>query len=228
MQSNNKHNLSNNQLLEKFSLLWIGAVEAVGKSISGAGVSIIWDQLKKYHIDDIERAVYAHLSDPDNGCFMITASHVVKFIEGSGDTRSTIAWTKVFDAMSSVGGYRSIVFDDPLIHHVIQDMGGWIYLCNNTKIDREPFVAKEFKAKYETAIIKKPRAISSVLRGMTEMHNMHIDDAKIEKPILFGDKQKAIEVMNDNKTRLSLKHELTDDDVIKSLNNVVRLKLIDE
>jgi hypothetical protein len=29
-----------------------------------------------------------------------------------------------------VGAYQSVVFDDPLIHLVLEDLGGWIKICS--------------------------------------------------------------------------------------------------
>ena len=40
-----------------------------------------------------------------------------------------LAWGKVHEAMSAVGAYQDVVFDDPAIHAVVDDLGGWPKLC---------------------------------------------------------------------------------------------------
>ena len=38
------------------------------------------------------------------------------------------AWSKVLNAVRRMGGDATVIFDD-LIHSVIDDMGGWVRLC---------------------------------------------------------------------------------------------------
>lgn len=40
-----------------------------------------------------------------------------------------LAWGKVLDAMSRIGAYTDVVFDDPAIHAAVMDLGGWPKLC---------------------------------------------------------------------------------------------------
>jgi len=48
------------------------------------------------------------------------------------------------------------VFDDVLIHVVIEDMGGWKDCAIDDK--QQPFVAKEFQDRYRGYIVKKTTA----------------------------------------------------------------------
>jgi len=54
---------------------------------------------------------------------------IIRAIKGNSQTQSLQAWSKVEDAIRLVGPYRSVVFDDLAIHGVLQEMGGWVKLC---------------------------------------------------------------------------------------------------
>ena len=43
------------------------------------------------------------------------------------------AWDKVEEALQRAGSYQRVAFDDPIIHLIISDMGGWIYWCRQTR-----------------------------------------------------------------------------------------------
>ena len=47
-------------------------------------------------------------------------------LDGTVTDRAALAWGKVLEAMSSVGAYSDVVFDDPAIHAAIEDCGGWV------------------------------------------------------------------------------------------------------
>ena len=71
----------------------------------------------------------------------------VKAIDGDAASKSLVAWTEIITAIRQVGHYESVVFADPLIHRVINDMGGWIFLCQQS--ERElVFLQKEFERRY--------------------------------------------------------------------------------
>lgn len=59
--------------------------------------------------------------------------------------RAIAVWTEVVKAMEQKGAYRSVKFDDPVIHSVIEVMGGWAELCG-TPIDK--WLRKEFIDNY--------------------------------------------------------------------------------
>lgn len=77
----------------------------------------------------------------------------VELRELAGEPRpgdaAILAWEMARSAISSVGAYRSVAFDDPLIHAAIRMLGGWDVLCQMTS-DDAVFRRKDFIAAYET------------------------------------------------------------------------------
>lgn len=66
--------------------------------------------------------------------------------------RAVVAWDCVLDAVSRVGGYRTVKFDDPVIHatiNAIAGQGGWLKLCECNSEDLRTWKRKEFLETYE-------------------------------------------------------------------------------
>ena len=97
-------------------------------------------------------------------------------------------------AVRQVGTHRSVVFDDPLIHRVLQEMGGWIGMGQKTE-DEWPFVAKEFENRYRGYAMRGERPeYPPVLVGIADATNAR-GGFKTEQPMLIGAPEKAQEVM---------------------------------
>lgn len=119
-------------------------------------------------------------------------SDIIKMIEGSAQDKSIFAWTKVIKAIKHVGAYQSVVFDDPIVHAVISDLGGWAAMCR--VIDKElPFKAKEFQVRYN-AYKGKVDKYPAKLIGIAD-HSNSVDGFKEGAPILIGNETKALQVL---------------------------------
>ena len=179
--------------IPKFTAMIAGIGELYGKVISEALTDIYWQALKRFELCDVQRAFQVHIDNPDCGQFFPKPADVVRFIEGSGETKALHAWAKVEKAISHIGSYQSIAFDDPLIHAALDDMGGWIKLCSTT-IDEMPFRANEFQKRYMGFVNKPPERHPKYLCGITERDNGK-DGYAIKPPLLIGDPEKAEQVM---------------------------------
>ncbi|HEV2524122.1 MAG TPA: DUF6475 domain-containing protein [Gammaproteobacteria bacterium] len=199
----------------KFTIMMVGIGEIYRITISKFLTDIYWQSLKQFEWQDVERAFNAHIHNPDCGQFFPKPADVVRFIEGSGETRALQAWSKVEQAIVQVGIYQSVVFDDPLIHAVLENMGGWIKLCNVT-FDELPFRANEFNKRYMGFVHKKPERHPKYLAGITECENAK-NDFPIPAPLLLGDLKKAAVVMQSgNGSARLLQHS---SDIINSVVN---------
>lgn len=169
------------------------AAELYGRQVGTPLVRLYWETLKHYELGDVTRALQQHMTDPDTGQFMPKPADVVRILEGSKETRSALAWTKVVQAIGRVGQYESVTFDDPLIHAVVQDMGGWIELCSMTDRDA-PFRGQEFERRYRAYCVQPPGEYPPRLIGASEAHNGQ-HGFKVAPPVLIGDPSKAAAVL---------------------------------
>lgn len=189
--------MNDNDKIPFFQLL-VGASEIIGKDLSKHGMKLYWELLKKYDYPDVARAFNAHAANPDVGQFMPKPADIIKFIEGSSETRALQAWSKVSKAIGSVGPYQSVVYDDLIIHLVVRDMGGWIQLCTITD-DELPFRAREFEKRYAGFTQNPPDKYPNRLIGIAEGANSVIGH-EIESPILIGDHSKAMAILENGST----------------------------
>lgn len=149
-------------------------------------LSVWWEALKTYDEAAVADALSRHTVDPDKGHFCPKPADVVRLISGGKLDSSMLAWSKAERAIRSVGRYSSVVFDDPIIHAVVTDMGGWIKLCGITE-DELPFRAKEFENRYAGYRTRgRMESYPRHLIGEAEGHNA-AGGYRIDPPLMVGD-----------------------------------------
>lgn len=88
-----------------------------------------WNACQPFDLEQVRVAVQRHCTDPERGQFAPKVADLARILQGTSTDRAALAWGKVHEAMSSVGGYVDVVFDDPAIHAVVEDLGGWPKVC---------------------------------------------------------------------------------------------------
>src|SRR5438132_401555 len=114
---------------ENFQTLMQGVYDFYGKDLSKFALSVWWQAMRPYDFHAVTEALNRHCVNPDAGQFMPKPADVVRMMQGSTQDAALVAWSKVERAVCGVGSYQSVVFDDPLVHRVVYEMGGWIALC---------------------------------------------------------------------------------------------------
>lgn len=134
---------------KRFAALIVALSDYYNKTASKGVIAMYWEGLRQYDYEAVEKAAWAHTQLPDEaGRWMPLVSDFNKMLAGRTSDQGQIAWSKVDRAIRTVGPYADVAFDDPIIHRVLQDMGGWVLL--GAKDDKEwPFVAKEFVTRYQ-------------------------------------------------------------------------------
>ncbi len=150
---------------------------------------IYWESLEDFSLEEVSEALKLHVRDTEAGCFFPKPADILRFIEGSSESRALQAWSKVERAFSQVGRYQSLAFDDALIHAVIQDMGGWIKLCEIT-LKELPFCCNEFQKRYRGFLNRKPLNTPPYLPGIVERDNAK-DGYTVPEPLLLGEQPKS-------------------------------------
>lgn len=176
--------------LPEFSRTLLAVADYYGKELSENVVDLYWNGLREYDLASVKRALWAHARNPDSGQFMPKIADVARVMQGRTDDQAAIAWSKVNQAVRRVGTYQCVVFDDPVIHRVIADMGGWVLI--GSKDDKEwPFVAREFETRYRGYRMRdEAPEYPPVLIGMANAHNGQ-QGFRLNPPILVGDERKA-------------------------------------
>lgn len=156
-------------------------------------LQVWWAACEHYDMEQVRRALNAHAVDPERGQFAPKPADIVKALAGTKTDRARVAWGKAFDAMQRVGAYRSVVFDDPVIHAVIEDLGGWTKVCRSD-MDELSHLERRFCEAYRAYSGRADMAFPAKLIGEFEAVNRH-EGRKVAPPVLIGDPQKAADVL---------------------------------
>lgn len=177
----------------RFSQLMTVLGELYGKALTAALHDIYWGALSHYELSDVDKAIKKHVNHPDSGQFMPKPADLIRLLEGGTETRAKIAWSKVEKTLKSYGPYQTVVFDDPIIHLVLSDMGGWISLGSVTDEDWK-FMGHDFEKRYRAYAINPTEHYPPKLIGISEQQNCS-EGHHVPDPILIGDPEKAEKVL---------------------------------
>lgn len=199
-----------NQDRKRFAEMWAGTrVEIYDKPVTAEGIEMVFRALSRFTIEQVEHGITLHLNDTQNGQFPITPTHVVAQIEGRADERSGAAWSKLYKAIGSVGGYSDVVFDDPIIHSVVENEGGWQHICLMTEDDCK-YMQARFMKQYAALVSKSgqfkfPKVLAGSINLSRKANNLELDppqtvgDIKLCRAVYRGGESKSLEI-NHHKT----------------------------
>ena len=209
------------QHFDEFCELLDTVAEQYTKTMTTSLKMLYWQGLHDVDFSAVRDALFRHIRNTDkDGDYMPKVSNIRKMIEGSTEDSSLVAWAKVDKALRCIGTYQSVVFDDPIIHRVVYDMGGWVAFGAKTE-DEWPFVGKEFQTRYRGF---KSRGITpeyqSHLIGLAEANNSK-EGYRIDPPALIGDVEKAKQIMNQGQNQIEFNTGLGMQRFKKDLNNAV-------
>jgi len=101
--------------------------------------------------------------------FFPKPAEFLALLEASRGDRATAAWLDVVAALKRYGNYQSVRFADPVIHTVIEAMGGWASLGMMEEWAR-PWRQKEFERLYSLLAGRDGRH-PAYLSGLHEIQN---------------------------------------------------------
>lgn len=179
---------------KRFATLLSGIADYYGKELAGGVIELYWQGLRQYDLGAVEKALWEHTQNPDNGQFMPKIADVTRNLQGRTTDQASIAWSKVDSAVRRVGTYSDVVFDDPIIHRVIADMGGWIKFGTMNE-DEWPFTGNQFRTRYQGYKMRgEIPEYQPVLIGIANAHNGK-EGFKTQAPMLIGNQDRAKQVM---------------------------------
>lgn len=169
-----------------------GVYELYNRPLSEAILAMWWESMIRFDLASIREALGRHAMNPDAGMFIPKPADVVRELGGTSSDASTLAWSKVVNALKDYGTHESVAFDDPIVNRVLKDLGGWYWL--GTQEEREmPFIEKRFRDAYRAW---RQRGLAgtepvSHLPGLFELKNAHAFPGSVSPPKLVGDRRAA-------------------------------------
>ncbi len=129
------------------------------------------------------------------------------------DIRVATARNKIKKAMNSIGTYVTVAFDDPIIHLVIRDFGGWIKLGMTDMEEFENLLKWDLPRLYKAYATRKNADIPLMLEGKADDKTVKYigNEEKAKRWILsYQQKVERLENKLENKTGVeAIEHMVT-------------------
>jgi hypothetical protein len=112
-----------------FGALVTDALAYYRQDASRFTLEVWWQACQPFELEQVSKALTAHATDAERGQYAPKVADIVRQLAGTRTDRAMLAWGKAHEAMSAVGAYMDVVFDDPAIHAAVEDCGGWPKMC---------------------------------------------------------------------------------------------------
>lgn len=155
---------------------------------------VYFQALKDLSIDSLEKA---SMLATQRLKFFPKPAELRELVEGNAalpaatiEDEAEIATGQAFAAISSVGQYRSVTFDDPAIHMTVEDLSGWGAFCRGPDNGHR---RREFKQLY----IAHRKRIARVGLAECRVPRILFGEHGSNEPKLIGDKGKIVAWRNE-------------------------------
>lgn len=153
-----------------------------------------WNACRPFDFQQVQKAMQRHATDPEHGQFAPKVADLVRILQGTTTDRASLAWGKVLEAMSAVGAYTDVVFDDPAIHAAAEDMGGWPKMCRTETKElghlQHRFM-QSYRAYTERGQFDFPKRLGGDRSPDSEYEKAGL---KLPRPALIGNPERAKQV----------------------------------
>lgn len=119
--------------VKKFAEIMAFLGTIFSKELTSTAMKMYFKTLIDLPIEEIETAAMRIANVRTiTGTFPLPAEfrQAVDNKNGSIEERAELAWNALIWAIEHVGHWQSVMFDDPVIHDVVQALGGWLKIQN--------------------------------------------------------------------------------------------------
>lgn len=179
----------NPQDKERFGKAMAVMAVAAQKTPSKEMTEVYWRVLQDMPIEDFEKAALTIINTRKiTGTFPMVAE--IREAAGGGAgaqaLRAVLAWDKFMYALQRHAPYDSVAFDDPIITHIVRQLGGWTEM-GDWPAEETKWKRKEFERLYEAyASSDSLPEPEGHLVGLTEAHNRDREPDFVPKPFLIS------------------------------------------
>lgn len=134
---------------QRFASIMQGLAEDKGQQLSSPGIALKFEALRKFSIEEIQRAAIAIMGNKKFATIPSVADFVEYLQGGSADDIAQYQASVVWQAVKQYGGNRTVCFDDPISQAVIvRAFGGWQKMCSELQVDQQKWFIKDFVKAY--------------------------------------------------------------------------------
>lgn len=150
----------------KFKEYMAAICELHDKTMSRVMIDLYWKVLEPFSDEECEKAFKELIL---SNRFFPKPVDFMEIIQGKKENRATEAWLIALGTLKHYGNYESVKFADPVIHSVIEVMGGWPQFGTMTN-DEIKWKQKEFERLYEVMSSREGKH-PEYLPGIFELEN---------------------------------------------------------
>lgn len=179
---------------EAFEIIMTSIAEVCDADWNDKKADLYFATFQDLSLEDFNRAANLVMKTyPYKGKMPMPVVFTEALNEGS-ELRAAEAYTKLDEAWKRLGSYRTVIFDDPVIHMALYAWGGdeaWIKL-NDLKTDEVVWFRKDFEKYYQMYAGKEIRPPQKLM-GITEKQNVFDGHQDFNQPpSLVGEEKKAL------------------------------------
>ena len=158
-----------------FRDMMMAAGEVYGREITKPLLQMYFAALYQYGIEQVHRAMMAHMQNPDSGQFFPKPADFIRQMSGTSkqqeaaiEDKASMAWACIERDIRRIGSYGTLKMDDKQALAAVKAIGGWQSLCQ-TETSKMEWKRKEFIRMYETFERTPLDALPASLPGRIEM-----------------------------------------------------------
>lgn len=140
---------------------------------------------KQFGFDAFQKAVMAHMQDPDVGMYFPNMAHIAGKITGTKkenhselEGQAQMQWMTVMRAIRQCGSYRTPKFKDPVTAATVIALGGWPEICA-LSTDKLEWKGKEFVNTYQEFTNRPLDQLPSHIAGLEDLQQAKSESAGI-------------------------------------------------
>lgn len=169
-------------MTEKIFLQGIKMIQVINSTTSKEYINLTSEQLRLYFLllQDLENEKFlAGINKLLRNYKYVTfpsPSQIREFCDDIKNLEEQIFSAKknlVF-GIKKYGAYSSVAFDDPILHLIIRNFGGWKKLCQMKTSELDNFLKFEFDKSYKFFSERKNENIPAFFHGITGNENVKI------------------------------------------------------
>lgn len=194
------------QQLPKFLEILTALSEIYGTKLSPMITDLYWAALREFTIEQIEHAA-TNIIKTHKFSTMPKPADFIEFIAPKEDldSRAFNAEKELIDAIAGRGEWDSFRFRDPVIALVVEQLGGWITVCNAfpryvDQLDDQKWWLIDFRNRYK-AIARLP--LPKTIPMMIGLHKKNNEAAGY----ITDDKGQPIPLIEDGTQVIDLDHK---------------------
>ncbi len=158
---------------KEFATIFYAMGEFYDKKVSTELLSMYFDDLLEFSINDVRFGAKSHRQDPKHGTFFPKPADIIRHLQTgklSTEEKAELAWAQVQQCLRANGSYGGLRIEDKQGIAALKSFTTWQEFCL-MDASKLTWAKKEFISMYSTYDKTPLEMLPSSLPGLVELHN---------------------------------------------------------